>query len=45
MINGSVSDFIEVYDNVLSKRDCEILINQFEKSDDVSWARKIASRM
>ena len=31
-------DFIEVYDNVLSKRDCEILINQFEKSDDVSWA-------
>ena len=30
-------DFIEIYDHALSKRECEILINQFEKSDDVSW--------
>ena len=28
-------NFIGVYDNVLSKKDCEILINYFEKSDDV----------
>ena len=26
-------NFIEVYDNALSKKECEILINQFEKSD------------
>ena len=26
-------NFIEVYDNALSKRECEILIGQFEKSD------------
>ena len=26
-------NFIEVYDNALSKRECEILVNQFEKSD------------
>ena len=28
-------DFIEIYDNALSKKECEILINQFEKSDEV----------
>ena len=28
------SNFIEVYDNALSKKECEILINQFEKSDE-----------
>ena len=28
-------DFIEIYDNALSKKECEILINQFEKSDKV----------
>ena len=27
-------NFIEVYDNALSKKECEILINQFEKSDE-----------
>ena len=27
-------DFIQIYDNALSKRECEILINQFEKSDE-----------
>ena len=26
-------DFNQIYDNALSKRECEILINQFEKSD------------
>ena len=26
-------DFIEIYDDALSKKECEILINQFEKSD------------
>jgi len=28
----SNSSFIEIYDNALSKKQCEILINQFEKS-------------
>ena len=28
-------NFIEIYDNALSKKECEILINQFEKSDKV----------
>ena len=27
-------NFIEIYDNVLTKHECEILINQFEKSED-----------
>jgi len=27
------SNFIEIYDNTLSKKECEILINQFEKSN------------
>ena len=27
------SKFIEIYDNALSKKECEILINQFEKSN------------
>ena len=25
-------DFIGIYDNALTKKECEILINQFEKS-------------
>ena len=29
----SNSDYIEIYDNVLTKKECEILINQFEKSN------------
>tara|TARA_Y100000004_G_scaffold130185_1_gene146844 strand:- start:47 stop:622 length:576 start_codon:yes stop_codon:yes gene_type:complete len=33
---GKNPDFIKVYDNALSKRECEILINQFEKSDEKS---------
>ena len=28
-------DFIEIYDHALSKKECEILINQFEKSNEV----------
>tara|TARA_B100000287_G_scaffold85202_1_gene77816 strand:+ start:123 stop:728 length:606 start_codon:yes stop_codon:yes gene_type:complete len=28
--------FIEIYDNALTKKECEILINQFEKSDQTS---------
>ena len=28
-------DFFGIYDNALSKKECEILINQFEKSDKV----------
>ena len=32
-------DFIEIYDNVLSKKECEILINQFEKSDEKDVGR------
>ncbi len=28
-------DFIGIYDNALSKKECEILINQFEKSPDL----------
>ena len=28
-------NFIQIYDNALSKKECEILINQFEKSDKV----------
>ena len=31
----SNSNFISIYDNALSKKECEILINQFEKSDKV----------
>ena len=31
---GKNPNFIEVYNNALSKRECEILINQFEKSDE-----------
>jgi len=27
-------DFVEIYDNALSQKECEILINQFEKSDE-----------
>ncbi len=27
------SNFIEIYDNALSKKECDILIDQFEKSD------------
>ena len=27
-------DFIEIYDDALSQKECEILINQFEKSDE-----------
>ena len=27
-------NFIEIYDNVLTGHECEILINQFEKSED-----------
>tara|TARA_B100002019_G_C20967311_1_gene449315 strand:+ start:44 stop:619 length:576 start_codon:yes stop_codon:yes gene_type:complete len=34
-------DFIEVYNNVLSKKDCEVLINHFEKSDDVDYGRTL----
>ena len=30
-------NFIEVYDNALSKKECKILINQFEKSDEKDW--------
>ena len=26
-------DFVEIYDNALSQKECEILINQFEKSN------------
>ena len=33
---GKNPDFIEIYDHALSKKECEILINQFEKSDDQS---------
>ena len=29
-------DFVEIYDHALSQKECEILINQFEKSDDQS---------
>ena len=28
-------NFIEVYDNALSKKECQMLINQFEKSDKI----------
>ena len=28
-------DYIEIYDNALSKKECEILINQFEKTDNI----------
>ena len=31
----SNSDFIGIYDNALTKKECEILINQFEKSPQV----------
>ena len=31
----SNSDYFGIYDNALSKEECEILINQFEKSDKV----------
>ena len=27
-------DFIEIYDDALSQKECEILVNQFEKSDE-----------
>tara|TARA_B100000287_G_scaffold389378_1_gene399399 strand:+ start:537 stop:1112 length:576 start_codon:yes stop_codon:yes gene_type:complete len=30
-------DFFGVYDNALTKEECEILINQFEKSNQVNW--------
>ena len=33
----SDSSFIQIYDNALSKKECDILINQFEKSDSVDW--------
>ena len=33
----SDSSFIQIYDNALSKKECDILINQFEKSDLVDW--------
>ena len=33
---GKNPDFIEIYDHALSQKECEILINQFEKSDDQS---------
>jgi hypothetical protein len=33
----SNSSFIQIYDNALSKKECDILINQFEKSDLVDW--------
>ena len=26
-------DYIEIYDNVLTKKECEVLINQFENSN------------
>ncbi len=31
----SNSNHFGIYDNVLSRKDCEILINQFEKSDNI----------
>ena len=34
-------DFIGVYDNALSKKECEILINQFEKSSDLTKGKTI----
>jgi len=32
-------NFIEIYNNSLSKKECEILINQFEKSDEKDVGR------
>ena len=32
-------DFVEIYDNALSQKECEILINQFEKSDEKDVGR------
>jgi hypothetical protein len=29
----SNSDYFGIYDNALSKKECEIIINQFEKSE------------
>ena len=38
---GLNSSFIEVYDNALSQKDCDILINQFEKSEIVEGCTEI----
>ena len=36
---GKNPDFIEIYDDALSQKECEILINQFEKSDEKDVGR------
>jgi len=33
------SNFIQIYDNALTKKECDILISQFEKSDDIEEGR------